>query len=317
MPGAPHNRNVIAAGTARMTVLVKIEGADLFLFYDEAETATLNYQLADPRARIINPKNAKPTWQSHPIPLDDAWSIRGQGVFSLGAVHFWRNGIDFDYLDVGANVGMTAIAQALFFARCGHHNHTYALEPGPVFDLLERSVRINGMQDRLTCIRAAAGARNGKARFYVTPGKLASCSLSQQAVNRPGIDDRFEIEVEVVALDQIHIRRAPGLLVKIDAEGCDFQVLDGMRQTAEERLTLFQIEVFPSIMTDRDLPAELSALNERYVLVDVPTRCEINSARVTDYIAEVATRLPIAASDVYAIDRRVPNVGTLVSRALE
>jgi hypothetical protein len=107
------------------------------------------------------------------------------------------------------------------------------------------------------------------------------------------------------------------LLVKIDAEGCDFQVLDGMRQTAEERLTLFQIEVFPSIMTDRDLPGELSALNERYVLVDVPTRREISSARVTDYIAEVATRLPIAASDVYAIDRRVPNVGTLVSRALE
>jgi FkbM family methyltransferase len=267
---------------------------------------------------VIAVADARPDWRLRPARPDQAWSLPGQGPFTLGAIHFWWHDIDFDYVDVGANVGLTAIAQAIFFGRCGHQNHVFAFEPGPVFNLLQRSVQISAVEDRVTCLRVAVGASTGRATFYVTPDKSPSSSLSREAVTRPGIENKNAIEVDVIAFDDFapRLRAAPGLLVKIDAEGCDMEVLEGMRMSLRERLTIFQIELFPAIMTGRDLAADLTSLDERYILVDAPTRSEITSSHVGDFLSEVSQRGPIAATDVLAIDRRIPKLDSLVSRVM-
>ena len=304
-----------------MTTLVHLEGADLLLYYNNKRE--LEYQLAvDPRAKVVNEQSVvKPSWKNNPAEVDLAWEGKNQGLFSLSAIHFWRNNIDFDYIDVGASLGMTAIPQAIFFARCGKNNVTYAFEPSPkTYSLLQKNIGVNEVWDRVTCVNAAAGDRSGTADFFVTPDQASSSSLSETAISREGIDNSNKISVKVLKIDDfaVCLRSAPGLLIKIDAEGFDFQVLDGMKKTLEERITVFLIEIFPSIIKDKNFKADISNLMEKYTLIDVGAeRRIVDNRNIDGILKEISLRSPFPVSDFLAIDNRVPNSRTLISRILE
>ena len=150
--------------------------AEMYLHYFKNDHA-LSHVFADPRAREVTSIQQK-LWSPDTAKPMKAWSIRGLGTFSLSAIHYWKHAIDFDYLDIGTNVGMTAIGQSIFFQRCGHpETQTYAFEPGPIFDLLKKSVAASRLADRITCVNAAASDQLGRCQFYVTSEQSPASSL--------------------------------------------------------------------------------------------------------------------------------------------
>lgn len=131
--------------------------------------------------------------------------------------------------DVGANVGWYTL---LLAEGVGAEGHVHAFEPVPdVHELLFRNAEVNGLSPRVTCHRAAVGARRGRARLHVRQKHKASSSLfSQEEGVATFLDSTVPLEVDVVALDEV-LAADPRLdLLKVDAEGAEPLVLEGSRR---------------------------------------------------------------------------------------
>jgi FkbM family methyltransferase len=116
-------------------------------------------------------------------------------------------------LDVGANVGLFTLRQALRGAS------VYAFEPDPdVFRRLRSNVETNRTPGRVEIFRQALGA---------SPGRATLARTDQTVLTRvlPGADG----EVDVVTLDQVvgELGLPVVDLLKLDVEGAEADVLRG------------------------------------------------------------------------------------------
>src|SRR4029077_13952284 len=131
-----------------------VEIAGLYLFYYATDHAFARV-MQDPRARLVTSDEIKIEWRIGDADIDVAWALKGMGLFSLASIHYWRHSVDFDYVDTGAHVALTTVAQSVFYKRCGKGNKTYAFETGMAYSLLERAVKLNQINDMTTCVHAA------------------------------------------------------------------------------------------------------------------------------------------------------------------
>jgi FkbM family methyltransferase len=119
-------------------------------------------------------------------------------------------------LDIGAYLGYYTLLAARAGAR------VYAFEPDPVtFSYLTRNARDNGVADRVTLLPLAVASRAGRAPFHLAELPESNSLFASSSSLRT-------IEVECVSLDDI---LDPGLTVdfiKIDVEGAELDVLQGM-----------------------------------------------------------------------------------------
>lgn len=171
-------------------------------------------------------------------------------------------------LDIGAHVGYYALL-------AGHANpagRVVAFEPHPdAFERLEAHVRLNRLRNVET-VRVAAGAMDGRARFYSARmlGIPTSSSLSEEAM--AGTLGLFSFEVEVTALDRwLGDRGISGIeLVKLDTESTEPDVLRGLRQVLERDAPDVICEVLPDLpRIEEELEAIVRPLGYRtYLLTD-------------------------------------------------
>ena len=121
------------------------------------------------------------------------------------------------FLDVGAHSGLYTLLGSRLV---GPQGRVYAVEPAPAnLAMLDHHLELNRLHN-VTVIRAAAGARPGKAAFASGntsyTGRLGDGDLT---VNVEQLDD---------LLDRDLIR--PPRLIKIDVEGAEAGVLEGARK---------------------------------------------------------------------------------------
>jgi FkbM family methyltransferase len=127
------------------------------------------------------------------------------------------------FVDVGAHVGLLTLAGA---RAVGPSGKILAVEPVPLcFELLNRALAINGLAHRVEAKCQAAGARRERCKLFVGSVLGHSSLIRGQALSVPGIT---EIEVDVVPLDDLVPRGERVDLVKIDVEGAELAVLEGM-----------------------------------------------------------------------------------------
>ncbi len=149
-------------------------------------------------------------------------------------------------MDVGANIGYYALLEA---SLVGPGGNVYALEPFPRnFDLLTRNVRLNRCEDRIHLFRLAAGDAGGRARMYLGPSDNMHCLMEY---DRP---DTFNehIEVETMTVDRFLEGRRPIDFLRMDLEGYECQVLDGMHETLRTVRPDLLFEVHPVGDVDPD-----------------------------------------------------------------
>lgn len=126
------------------------------------------------------------------------------------------------FWDVGANVGFFS----LLAARLGGTVH--AFEPvRENVEVLAGNIRENGLNDRIHVHPVAVAAEPGRASLLV----VEDPSWSHLADRGRHPRTREEVDVEVVTLDGLEL--SPPDVVKIDVEGSEIDVLEGMRRTIE------------------------------------------------------------------------------------
>jgi len=127
-------------------------------------------------------------------------------------------------VDIGAHIGYYSLLAAKL---SGANGKVYAFEPTPfLYSLLQKNIRANGLEKRAEAFPLALGNHSvKKCVFYI--GETTTSSL----FHVPGTGEA-SIEVEMAALDDFFRQRNwPAVdIVKIDAEGADKIIVEGMRQ---------------------------------------------------------------------------------------
>lgn len=136
-----------------------------------------------------------------------------------------------DVVDVGANIGDTAIYFTLKGAK-----HVYAFEPYPYsYNLALKNIKLNGLQDKITLLNEGCG------------GERRSIKINNNYQNFGGADlkefDRGK-EIKITNLGDIIKRfniQYPATL-KIDCEGCEYDVLLKAKDSDLSKFKQIQIE---------------------------------------------------------------------------
>jgi FkbM family methyltransferase len=152
-------------------------------------------------------------------------------------------------VDGGAHLGAYAVLAARAVGTTGT---VLAFEPDPYnFGALEHNVRrLAGGRVRLS--RKALGAAPGSARFHLSSGTRGS-SFHERGDTTGVVDvEMTTLDAELDALDL-----AGGLLVKLNVEGAEPFVLDGMQETLGrvEDVTVF-VEAHPELLARSGTSAE-------------------------------------------------------------
>jgi len=134
-------------------------------------------------------------------------------------LHLLRPGDTF--FDIGANVGSyTLLASGIAKAS------SVALEPvKATFDILSSNIGLNDLQDKVKLINAGAGAAAGEIRF----------SADEDTGNHVIAQDetgKNTVTVPVITVDSL-LSVYPPTLIKIDVEGFETEVLNGMTATLD------------------------------------------------------------------------------------
>ena len=125
------------------------------------------------------------------------------------------------FIDIGANVGLFSVAAG---RKVGPTGSVLAFEPAPeTMAALTDTIRLNGLKAIVTLHQCAAGRENGTALFHV--GRI--CGHSSLL---PLDEKRETIDISIVAVDDIVGGRKVDL-IKIDVEGWELEVLEGLRVT--------------------------------------------------------------------------------------
>jgi len=135
-------------------------------------------------------------------------------------------------VDVGANFGYYSVMFAEFVGASGR---VLAVEPNPhAADLLQRSVDLNGFGARTTVERVALGAADDERLALYVPAsepKNALIVANADAVDR---ERGSLVEVPSVRLDRLCSDLGKVDFIKIDAEGSEERIYQGMKATVEQ-----------------------------------------------------------------------------------
>lgn len=139
-------------------------------------------------------------------------------------LHFLRS--EDTFIDVGANIGSYTI---LASGVCGAK--TISFEPVPqTFVHLQNNIKVNGIENLVSLQNEAVGAEKGKLKF------TSGLDTVNHVLSNDEISDNKVIEVNVNTLDDRLKNDYTTMLVKIDAEGFETAVLNGMEITLKNKL---------------------------------------------------------------------------------
>jgi FkbM family methyltransferase len=137
------------------------------------------------------------------------------------------------FLDIGANLGHYSLIAA---GLVGDTGSVYAFEPASdIYELLGKSVSANGFNNIVTVPKAVSN-KVGTARLVLDPHEPGMNWLDS------GSDSSNTIVIETVTLDDyFKDKEKRADVIKIDVEGAEMLVLEGMRELLKrsDGLTLF------------------------------------------------------------------------------
>ena len=125
-------------------------------------------------------------------------------------------------MDLGANIGYVTLLMA---EKVGPKGRIYAIEPDPAnIEVLELNIARNHYIDTVDVFPMGISNRNGHMRFYI--GRCSN--LGGMAETKNTRKDVKPIKVKVATLTEFCRKRDVPQLIKMDIEGHEVEVLEGM-----------------------------------------------------------------------------------------
>jgi FkbM family methyltransferase len=193
-------------------------------------------------------------------------------------------------VDVGANIGWHALR---FAGLVGSGGRVVAFEPGPRQRwLLERSVHLTGLDERVIVCPQAVGDKQGNALLY----EDRSAGLKSSIHAHDWLDREDPVGVELTTLDAAlpALTAEPPRLLKIDVEGAEESVLRGAISMFLDAPPSFVIVELSSMRNARDVVELLQASGYEAVRL---ARGQIEPAQLV--LPDVSAQAPDAEGFTY------------------
>ena len=147
-------------------------------------------------------------------------------------------------LDIGANIGYYALLESRLVGETGL---VYAAEPViSNFKLLEKNIQLNNIGN-IQSFQLAFGAEEAKAEIYISD-RCNWCTLNKVAIQDYCVGSQ---KVSVVPVDSFLEDKITPKLIRMDVEGYEYEILQGMTKALEKGVMLF-MEVHPTTMKSLD-----------------------------------------------------------------
>lgn len=133
-------------------------------------------------------------------------------------------------VDVGAHIGLFTLRAIITYKS----DLVVAVEPNPEnLNLLYANILLNRVKDRVRIVKACAGRSRGKKKLFISEesGRSSVLPLSGNYI----IVDEVRLDEELDGLDVD--------FVKVDVEGAELDVIDGLRNKIRENHPIMVIEV--------------------------------------------------------------------------
>jgi FkbM family methyltransferase len=189
-----------------------------------------NLSLAEARDLVKQREDARMVLTPSEI-ITAYWRV--QNIYDYNAIHLpllgclYEAGLKPDFVDVGANIGDTAMSAAESLLKIGANSHVHSFEPGPVFELTRANIALNRLADRITVHNVAATDEPGWLPMQIM-ARHSECGsvagISSHHPSLPVAETRF---VRAARLDDALPNDGRSYYLKIDAEGADFAVVRG------------------------------------------------------------------------------------------
>ena len=153
-------------------------------------------------------------------------------------------------VDVGANIGLFTVRMGQLAGRFGQVD---AFEPDlQLADLVADNVQANWLNDKTNIHRVAVGSSGGVVQFYRHASLRALSTAVASGQKRTDVEDNFEMmTVPVHQLDDVVSPRIPIRLVKIDVEGAEAEVLNGMSRLLKAgSIRIVDLEVIRAVASE-------------------------------------------------------------------
>tara|TARA_Y100000034_G_scaffold69476_1_gene83890 strand:+ start:3828 stop:4712 length:885 start_codon:yes stop_codon:yes gene_type:complete len=141
--------------------------------------------------------------------------------------------------DLGANIGFVTLQMANIVGDTGH---VFAIEPDKRnIDVLNMNVRVNNYTSNVTVDRAAVSDSCGKTLFYTSDkSNLGALTKNSHCHGKT-------VKVKMITVDDYFKDKPLPDFYKMDVEGHEVEILDGMHETAKRSRsgTKILIEVHP------------------------------------------------------------------------
>jgi FkbM family methyltransferase len=178
-------------------------------------------------------------------------------------------------LDIGANHGYYTLVMADGVKETGR---VLAIEPNPkLASLVQRTVQVNNLHRQTTVLAKAVAKTDGERLNLVIP---AGFGMNASIVRAVSPTDEL-VEVETITIDSLTAAWDRVDLIKIDAEGAEESIWDGMQQTLQRHPNVKLVLEFNAARYP-----DSKAFLQKILAVGFPLRYITHSAEIADLSLE-------------------------------
>ena len=141
---------------------------------------------------------------------------------------FLKNNLDYGDIafDIGSNIGYTSILTSQLVGDTGH---VYSFEPiNETYLILEKNIHLNNCKN-ITIMNYAISNKNGKVEFNI-PDNGENFSMSSMVWGKDSDNNKKQVVKTIKIDDDINFKNLSPKIIKIDVEGAEGLVLDGMQK---------------------------------------------------------------------------------------
>lgn len=228
------------------------------------------YSLKERKSRIVTLEGFKLVVHQHDSIISQ--SIKQSKIWAESETRVFRELITpgMVVVDVGANIGYFSLLASTLV---GSNGCVHAFEPDPVnCNLLRKNVRLNRASN-VEVIQAALSNNDEPVDLF-----LDSNNKGDHRIWDPTGESRTRITVKCTTLDRyLHETSTVPSFIKIDVQGAEGRVLEGMTKTLEENAPTYLIlEFWPEALR----------------------KCQTDPKQVIQQIAEAGFTIRVIADDV-------------------
>ena len=169
-----------------------------------------------------------------------------KGIHSYSVTSCFYNEIKsgMTVFDIGANIGYLTFIAA---KTCGDNGLVISFEPGKdSFDLMKKSLVLNTYKN-VELFNKGVAEKSKKGKLFISPyGSVVNTILDED-------NESNSIDIEIISLDDfVSMRKIRPDFIKIDVQGAEYLVLEGMKNLLEKNYPLkIVIEFSPRKKQDK------------------------------------------------------------------